>query len=185
MVVETLRNKPPAAISAQVPEEGFSGRGSREAQAARSSEASALSRICASACDYRPDHCRRGLDAQTFFVQREGCAHATFEENVTYVPLTDKVNLEQVVLRVENTGHRLFRFTQATLRIQQVLPILGCDSNDPCVVHDVNNALAAVPRISDHFAWPLISSREAPRAGAGADKSCRSVSSCPLGGGLS
>ena len=44
---------------------------------------------------------------RVFIVQREGHAHLSIEEKVSHVPLTDRLNLVQVVLKLENTGHSL------------------------------------------------------------------------------
>jgi hypothetical protein len=94
-----------------------------------------------------------------FFVQREGFAHATFEERVTRVPLSDTVNLVQVILKLENTGHSLINVTNATVRIEQVLPIRGCDSAQ-CAAKELNLALRSATRVENRFDWQLVASRD-------------------------
>jgi hypothetical protein len=96
-----------------------------------------------------------------FFQQREPFAHANFEEKITRVPVTNGVNLVQVVLKLENTGHTLINVTHAVVRIEQVLPIRGCNSEAPCVAREMNRALAASARVADVFPWPLVANRDA------------------------
>jgi hypothetical protein len=97
-----------------------------------------------------------------FFVQREGYAHATFEEKASQVPLSKDLNLVQVVLKLENTGHSLIKVTHTTVRIQQVLPITGCDAGHACAAQELNTAATTPTHVSelDRFDWRPIATRE-------------------------
>lgn len=96
-----------------------------------------------------------------FIMQREVHAHATISAKVSQVALTDQVDLLQVVIRIENTGHELISLHHATVRLQQILPIEGCGDRDHCVTDELNTALAAAQRESDRFAWPIAQQRNA------------------------
>lgn len=95
-----------------------------------------------------------------FFVQREGTAHATFEEKASHVPLTKDLNLVQVVLTLENTGHTLIRATHATVRIQQVLPLTGCYPDEWCAAREINDAARSTVSKADRFDWRPIATRD-------------------------
>jgi hypothetical protein len=95
-----------------------------------------------------------------FFVQREGYAHATFEERASHVPLSKDLNLVQVVLKLENTGHSLIRATHVTVRIQQVLPVTGCDEGESCAALELNKVASTGVSQLDRFDWRPIATRE-------------------------
>lgn len=95
-----------------------------------------------------------------FVAQREKAPHATVEVKTTVIPLTDAVNLLQVDLKLQNTGHTLIPVTSATARIQNVLPLWGCSPNDACATRELNEALDKPERVSDKFDWPLLANRD-------------------------
>jgi hypothetical protein len=95
-----------------------------------------------------------------FIAQRQGFAHANFEEKISSVALTDQVRLVQVILKLENIGHSLIKVTDATVKIQQVLPIRGCDPSELCAARELNEALDSRGRSDDRFDWPVIAERD-------------------------
>jgi len=98
---------------------------------------------------------------RVFIVNREGHAHANVAASVSHVALTDKVNLVQVILKVDNTGHELMRLKHATVWLQQVLPVQGCVDQEPCVTDALNAALGQSGRSDDGFPWPIVQQRDA------------------------
>jgi hypothetical protein len=97
--------------------------------------------------------------AWVYIIQREIAPHAVVEVKGNVVRLSDDVNLVQVNLKVQNTGHRLIPTASATAWIQDVLPLYGCSPNLPCATHELNAALNSPDRVSDKFDWPLLSIR--------------------------
>ena len=96
-----------------------------------------------------------------FIEDRESYPHANLDETITRVKLTDQVNLLEVILKIHNSGQTLMHLSQATVRLQQVLPINGCAADAACVVDDLNEALTDGNRVSDRFSWPVETNREA------------------------
>jgi hypothetical protein len=94
-----------------------------------------------------------------FIEERENHPHANVTEKISHLALTNDVNLIQVVVTVENSGHKLIGVPQAIVRIQQVLPIDGCAP--PCIISELNDAVTNWETTNDRFTWPLLSSREA------------------------
>ena len=96
-----------------------------------------------------------------FVIQREVHAHAIVGVSLARVALTDKVNLVQVLVKIDNTGHELMSLKSATVWVQQVLPLEGCPGSGECVTDELNAALNATARAHDRFAWPIIQRRDA------------------------
>jgi len=106
--------------------------------------------------------CIGGLWTYKLFVEdRLAYPHAKLEVSVAPIALTDEVEFLQVILKVQNSGQTLMHISRATLRIQQILPIDGCEKEQVCVAQELNNAANDIDRTADRFDWPLITEREA------------------------
>lgn len=95
-----------------------------------------------------------------FIKDRQDLPQATIEEKITSVGLPLGIHYVQVAVNIANTGHTLLKASEAILRVEQILPIGGCDG-DPCAAREINAALAASTQTADRFDWPLIASRTA------------------------
>jgi hypothetical protein len=101
-----------------------------------------------------------GWTAWVYIIQREIAPRAVVEVKGNVLRLTDEVNLVQVNLKIQNTGHRLIPVSSATAWIQNVLPLYGCSPTLPCTTHELNAAIESEDRVSDKFDWPLLSIRD-------------------------
>lgn len=94
-----------------------------------------------------------------FVQEREGQAHAIVTEKLSQSSLTSQVNLLQVVVRIENTGHVLIPVKYVEISVQQLTPIEGCEGATHCVIDELNDALSSIDRTADRFNWPDIAQR--------------------------
>jgi hypothetical protein len=95
-----------------------------------------------------------------YYLQRQNHPHAKVAAQVTRVALTTDVILLQLKLTIDNTGDNLLTVANATARIQQILPLLGCAADKVCPAQEVNYALRNPGRISERFDWPIIAQRD-------------------------
>ena len=95
-----------------------------------------------------------------FISQRERAPHAIVEVKTSVLKLTDEVNLIQVTLKFQNTGHVLIPVIDASARLATVLPLLGCALNDTCATRELNAALENQDRAADKFDWPVLADRD-------------------------
>jgi hypothetical protein len=95
-----------------------------------------------------------------FVVDRQDHAHAKLSERVTHVALAPNLNLIQVVLSIENTGHTLLSISKARVFIQQVSPLNGCATSSRCTIDQLNAAVRDTERTDDRFDWTLVARRD-------------------------
>ena len=95
-----------------------------------------------------------------FIMERKNYPHAIIEQKTSHVALSERANLLRVGIEVTNTGSSKLALGESMIRIQQILPVLPCSNDGPCVADEVNGALKERERKTDRFSWPVIAERK-------------------------
>ncbi|WP_447979626.1 hypothetical protein [Candidatus Nitrospira bockiana] len=95
-----------------------------------------------------------------FVKERQHYPHATIEQKLSHVALSEQTNLLRVGIDVTNTGSSRLILGKSIIRIQRILPLLSCPKEGPCAAKEVNDALQGIERNADRFSWPLIAERD-------------------------
>jgi hypothetical protein len=102
-----------------------------------------------------------------FILERRAYPHASIEQKISHIPLSDQINLMRIEIGLTNTGNAILVSRRQLIRIQQILPMVPCKEGEPCATKQVNTALREAERKDDRFIWPLVAERkilvESPR----------------------
>ncbi len=94
-----------------------------------------------------------------FIKERHNYPHANLQLEVSHVGLSSQINLLRITTVVTNSGTSKLDLKEATIRIQQIKPVLDCTGTPSCATDQVNDALNRIEQQLDKFTWPMISQR--------------------------
>jgi hypothetical protein len=94
-----------------------------------------------------------------FVKEREEYPHAELTHKISNVPLPTNKILLRIAVEVANSGKTQLKIKNALVRVQQILPLSACSSQNECAQSELTTAASSVAQKQDRFSWPLIAER--------------------------
>jgi hypothetical protein len=95
-----------------------------------------------------------------FIKERSHYPHANIEQKVSHIPLSKDKNLLRIDIGLTNTGSTGLFLKNYIIRVQQILPLITCEENKPCIENELNTTLKETKRKADKFSWLLLYERD-------------------------